>query len=118
MANDVRGMLNELMQGFAAVGKADSQRMQAFMKFMEIAETPGALDGKTKQLVALGIAIYARCEYCIVYHTNEALKAGATREELMETAFVAALMGGGPAMAYSSTLLQDSIRTFAPDYEK
>lgn len=118
MAKDPREMLNELMQGFGAVGKADSQRMQAFMGFLEASEKPGALDGKIKHLISLAIGIYAHCEYCIVYHTDEALKAGATREELVETAFVAGLMGGGPAMAYSSTLLQDAIATFAPDYGK
>jgi AhpD family alkylhydroperoxidase len=118
MANDVRGMLNELNEGFATMGKADFSRMQAFIKFIRLVEAPGALDRKTKQLIALGIGICARCQYCIVYHTNEALKAGATRDELRETAFVASLMGGAPAIDCSCTLAQDSINTFAPDYEK
>ena len=118
MSKEPRTMLNELMQGFETVGKVDSRRMQAFMGFMQIAEKSGALDTKTKHLISLAISLYTHCEYCIVYHTNEALKAGATREELTETAFVAGLMGGGPAMAYSSTLLQDAIKTFAPDYGK
>ena len=118
MAKDPRAILNEFMEGLGAVGEIDSERVQSFLGFMDVVEKPGALDRKTKELISLAISVYAHCEYCIVYHINEALKAGASRGELMEAAFVAGLMGGGPAMAYSCTLLKDAINTFAPDYEK
>ena len=118
MAKNPRESLNDLQEGLAALGKADSERMQAFGGFIQAALKPGALDLKTKELISLGISLYTFCEYCIVHHTNGALNAGATREELIETAFVAASMGGGPVVAYSATLLKDAINTFAPDYGK
>ena len=118
MGKDPKTILNDLVGGLEALRKADSKRMQALWVFREAAHEPGALDVKTKHLISLGIALYNRCEYCIVGHTDRALKAGASRKELIETAFVAATMGGGPTIAYSATLLQDSINAFAPDYGK
>ena len=118
MARDPKAILNEFMGGLEAVGKIEGQKVQSFLGFMDVVEKPGALDRKTKELISLALGVYAHCEYCIVYHTNEALKAGASREELMETAFVAGLMGGGPAVAYSCTQLKDAVDALAPDYGK
>jgi len=118
MAKDPRELLNDLAEGLTTLGKADSQRMQAFNNFIQATTKPGVLDSKTKHLISLAISLYTHCEHCIVAHTNEALEAGATREELIETAFVIVSMGGGPAIAYSATLLVDAINTFAPDYGK
>lgn len=118
MAKNPREIFKDILGGLEALGKTDSQRLQAFMAFSEAAKEPGALDLKTKELIGLAIALYVHCEYCIVHHINGAFKAGATRQELIETAFAACLMGGGPTLAYSATLLQDAINTFAPDYGK
>ncbi len=61
----------------------------------------GTLSVKFKELIALGIAVAIRCENCIAYHVNDALKAGATRSEIVETLGVAMMMGGGPATMYA-----------------
>jgi alkylhydroperoxidase/carboxymuconolactone decarboxylase family protein YurZ len=53
----------------------------------------------------LGIGIAAECEGCIAYHMHDALKAGATRQEVLEVIGVAILMGGGPAMIYGCEAL-------------
>ncbi len=60
----------------------------------------GALSRKSKELIALGVAIAARCDACIAYHVHDALRAGATRQEIVETIGVAMMMGGGPATMY------------------
>ena len=60
----------------------------------------GRLSRKIKELIALGIAIAARCDACIAYHVHDALRAGAAREEIVETIGVAMMMGGGPATMY------------------
>lgn len=65
----------------------------------------GALSTKVKELIALGIGIAARCEGCIAYHVHDALRAGATRKEILETIGVALLMGGGPAAVYGAEAL-------------
>jgi AhpD family alkylhydroperoxidase len=64
------------------------------------------LETKTKELIALGIAITARCEGCIAYHVHDAMKAGANKEEIIETVSVAILMGGGPSVVYGIEAMQ------------
>ncbi len=54
---------------------------------------------------ALGIAISTRCDYCIAAHVAACLKAGASREEMMEVCGVAILMGGGPSYTYTAFVL-------------
>ena len=62
----------------------------------------GAVSAKNKELTALGIAIAIRCEGCIACHVQDALKAGASKEEIEETIGVAILMGGGPSVVYGN----------------
>jgi AhpD family alkylhydroperoxidase len=66
----------------------------------------GALSGKTKELIALGIAISVRCEGCLAYHVYNCLEEGATRQEILETIGVAIAMGGGPSAVYGCEALQ------------
>ena len=66
----------------------------------------GALDVKTKELIALGIAIAIRCDGCIAYHMNAATNAGLSREELEDMIGVAMLMGGGPSMVYGAQAIE------------
>ncbi len=66
---------------------------------------PGALDSKTKELIALAIGITARCDGCLAFHAKAAAKYGATREEVVEAIGVAIYMGGGPSMIYGAEAL-------------
>ena len=61
----------------------------------------GALDEKTKQLIAVAVAHVTQCPYCIHSHTPQALKKGATKEEIMEAIWIAAEMRAGAAYAHS-----------------
>jgi len=88
----LRGGIPDVMKGFSAMAKA--------------AGAEGALDAKTKELVAMGIAIAARCDGCIAFHSKTALDLGTTREELMEVAGMAVYMGGGPSLMYAALALQ------------
>jgi AhpD family alkylhydroperoxidase len=65
----------------------------------------GALNKKTKELMALSISIVTKCEPCMEWHLDQAMKAGATDEEIYETIDVAIEMGGGQALAYSRFVL-------------
>ena len=67
---------------------------------------PGALDTKTKELIALGIAITVRCDGCISFHVHDAMEAGASQGEIAETVSVAILMGGGPSVVYGIEAMQ------------
>lgn len=117
MSKSPRDMLNDFMGGLQEVGKTNGEAVNAFMGLLGAAYTPGAMDVKTKELISVAIGAYNRCEYCIVFHVFKALEAGATRAEIMEAAMVAVAFGGGPSMAYSTTLLKQSIDEFEKDFQ-
>lgn len=80
--------------------------MQGFGNMGQAAKGDSALDLKTKELIALGIAISTRCDHCIGYHTRNLVRAGATREQVSDVLAMAAYMGGGPSINYGSKALQ------------
>ncbi|KXA94263.1 alkylhydroperoxidase, partial [candidate division MSBL1 archaeon SCGC-AAA259I09] len=69
---------------------------------------------KTKQLVALGTSITAGCRYCMGLHVKGAFEAGADSEEIYETALVAVMMGGSPALTYV-TDVKEAIEEYSPE---
>jgi AhpD family alkylhydroperoxidase len=77
----------------------------AFVAFSKTVFKAGALDAKTKQLIAVAAAHVTQCPYCIRGHTKQALRAGATREEVMEAIWVAAEMRAGAAVAHANLAL-------------
>ncbi len=106
MSEDYPALHKHLQQLSAELAKELRSPMSAFAQLNGAATAPGALDARTKQLMALGISIATRCEGCIAYHVHDAIRAGATREEIMETMGLAILMGGGPAVVYASKALE------------
>ena len=81
---------------------------EAFKAFSQSVFADGALPAKFKQLVAVAVAHVTQCPYCIRGHTKEAVRQGATPEEIMESIWVAAEMRAGAAYAHS-TLAVDTI---------
>ena len=79
---------------------------RAFHEFGRQAFAAGALDTKTKQLVAVAVAHVTQCPYCIRGHTKGARREGATEQEIMEAIWVAAEMRAGGAYAHSLIALQ------------
>jgi AhpD family alkylhydroperoxidase len=77
-----------------------------FLELEEKAFSDGALDKKTKELMAISISIVTKCEPCMEWHLNQAMKAGATDEQIYETIDVAIEMGGGQAGAYARFVLK------------
>ncbi|HJR53058.1 MAG TPA: carboxymuconolactone decarboxylase family protein [Gemmatimonadota bacterium] len=78
----------------------------AFREFGRQVFTAGALDTKTKQLIAVAVAHVTQCPYCIRGHTKAARREGATEQEVMEAIWVAAEMRAGGAYAHSVIALQ------------
>ncbi len=95
----------ELQKLAGKLGKELPAPMSGFAALHKGALADGALSKKVKELITLGIGIAARCEGCIAYHTHGALKAGATRQEILEVIGVAIFMGGGPALIYGCEAL-------------
>jgi AhpD family alkylhydroperoxidase len=106
MSEDYPALHKHLQQLTAELAKELRSPISAFAQLNGAATASGALDAKTKQLMTLGMSITARCEGCIAYHVHDAIRAGATRAEIMETMALAILMGGGPAVVYACKALE------------
>ncbi|MDX1807996.1 MAG: carboxymuconolactone decarboxylase family protein [Sulfurospirillaceae bacterium] len=96
--------VEEIKEFLARLSKEMPEQMEGFTKFLVATAKPGALDTKQKELTNVALSIALQCESCIVYHVKEAIDAGATREEILESAFQAVLMHGGPALMYMMPL--------------
>ncbi|MEO6827758.1 MAG: carboxymuconolactone decarboxylase family protein [Microbacteriaceae bacterium] len=78
---------------------------EAFEQFSRQVFANGALDEKTKQLIAVAVAHVTQCPYCINGHTKLAKRKGASSQEIMEAIWVAAEMRAGGAYAHSTLAL-------------
>ncbi len=96
----------QLVQQMGKLGQAIPNTMTSFSKLHKSSLADGVLNPKTKELIALGIAITVRCDGCIAFHVHDAMKAGATKEEITETIGVAIMMGGGPSVVYGCEALE------------
>jgi AhpD family alkylhydroperoxidase len=92
LLRSLRGAAPDVMKAFAGIAKA--------------ATVSKALDGKTKELIALGIAVAVRCDDCIAFHAKAAVDHGASRDEVSETLGMAIYMGAGPSVMYASHALE------------
>jgi len=117
MAKDPKEMLAAFTNGLGELSETNGDQVGAFKNLLGEVYKPTSIDTKTKELISIGISAYNRCEYCIVYHVYKALEAGNTPEEIMDAALVALAFGAGPSIAYTVTLLKDSIEAFAPEFE-
>jgi AhpD family alkylhydroperoxidase len=87
---------------------------EAFDNFSRAVFAAGALDEKTKQLIAVAVAHTTQCPFCITGHTKLAERRGASPEQIMEAIWVAAEMRAGGAYAHS-TLALDAMRAPAEE---
>lgn len=88
---ELSGLHPELVKGFTALGRG--------------AATTRHLDGKTRELIALAVAVTTRCDGCIDAHVRKARSAGATKEEMAEALGVAIALNAGAAFAYALHVL-------------
>lgn len=88
----LRSGIPEVMKGFGAIDAALYK--------------DGALEVKTKELIALALGVASRCDGCLAFHAKAAVKYGASREEVMEVLGMAIYMGGGPSVMYAAMALE------------
>jgi AhpD family alkylhydroperoxidase len=86
----------------------------AFEEFSRRVFADGALDSKTKQLIAVAVAHVTQCPYCIRGHTKAALRKGACEDEIMEAIWVAAEMRAGGAYVHSTLALETAAHAHGP----
>lgn len=112
-----RKQLESFKEGVGVLSQDIPKEIKAFFELHEICGEDGVLTHKFKELISVAISCYSRCEVCIVYHVYHALKAGATRKDILEAAMVAVVFGGGPSVAYAATVLKEALDEFEPDFK-
>jgi AhpD family alkylhydroperoxidase len=105
-------VIEELKEPTRALRHAESSVWKGFADMHRAAVGEGVVPARTKELVALAIAVIKECDGCIAYHARAAARLGATEQEVAEILSVAMLMGGGPASVWAPRAF-DAFREFA-----
>lgn len=102
MTKRYRDITRSISASLAKLRPAIPEVTYAFGQLAKAATKDGALDKKTKELIALALGIASHCDGCIGFHVDALVRLGATRAELEETLGMAIYMGGGPSLMYAA----------------
>ena len=111
MSTDYIELRQQIEERLAQFGREMPGPMTGFARLHKKAVEDGELSAKVKEMMALAISIAVGCEGCIAYHAHDAIQAGATRPELLETISVGVMMAGGPGTIYAAHAL-DAVEQF------
>jgi len=102
MAKVYKEITKDISKSLAKLRTEAPDLMKGFGDLATAATKDGALDKKTKELIALALGVASRCDGCIGFHTQALSKLGANRQEVIETLGMAVYMGGGPSLMYAA----------------
>src|SRR5438270_3801538 len=105
MMLDWNGYLKELLNTIGKIAQLSPDTVRGYRTLSEAAQKTNHLDAKTRELIALAVAVTTRCDGCITVHTDAAIKAGASKEEIAEALGVAVAMNAGAALVYSARVM-------------
>jgi len=115
MADDTgKGILEKREVNIKRLEKEAPNLYNGFNELMKYCYKPGALDRKQKELMAIAATIATRCIPCVAFHLDNAIKAGATKNEILEAATIGVEVGGGP----SFVIVRDNLLDSLDDIEK
>jgi len=108
------GYRKELFGRIGEIGKLSPDTVRAYQTMSSAGQKSDLLGAKTRELISLAVAVSLRCDGCITVHTAEALKQGATRDEIAEALGVAVAMNAGAAMVYSARTM-DAVAAYSSE---
>ena len=100
-----RELTSEINQQLAPFRQESPDVMKAFGELARAATKTNVLDEKTKELIAVAIAVATRCDGCIGFHVKALVRLGASKAELNETLNMSVYLGGGPSLMYAANAL-------------
>ena len=106
MSDKFTHITKDISNQLAKMRKEMPDVMTGFSALAQAATKEGALDKKTKELIAMAIAVAKQCPGCIGFHSQALVKLQTTREELLEMLSMAVYMGGGPSLMYAAEALE------------
>jgi AhpD family alkylhydroperoxidase len=95
----------ELVARIGEIATTSPDILRGYRTMGDAGQKTGKFDAKTRELIALAVAVTLRCDGCIATHTSAAIKNGATKEEIVEALGVAISVNAGAALVYSSRVL-------------
>ena len=102
MHKDFAAITKHLSSNLRTLREGIPDTLKGFSALSQAATRPGALDRKTKELIALALGVAAHCDGCIGYHAEALVKLRASRKEVEEVLAMAVYMGGGPSLMYAA----------------
>jgi AhpD family alkylhydroperoxidase len=109
---DAKVRLEGFQKGVGTLMEEMPNSINSLFEFLNAVQTESALSVREKELIAIGISIYTRCEDCISLHAQKALQAGCTRAEILEAAMMSVAFGGGPSLGATASLLLKALDRF------
>jgi AhpD family alkylhydroperoxidase len=106
MSEKYSNLVKNISGQMAKMSKEMPEFMSAFGALAKATHQEGALDKKTKELIAIALAVANHCPGCLGFHARSLVRYQASRAELMETLAMAVYMGGGPSMMYAADALE------------
>jgi AhpD family alkylhydroperoxidase len=106
--NEYRG---QLTAGVKAIGQLSPDTVRGYVELSSAGQKANLLGPKTRELIALAVAVTSRCDGCIAVHSEAAIRAGASEDEIAEALGVAIAVNAGAALVYS-TRVMDAIKTY------
>ncbi len=106
MSDKFTQLTTDLSTQLAKFRKEMPEAMAGFSALAQAASKQGVLDKKTKELIAIALAVANHCPGCIGFHSQALVKLQTSREELLETLSMAIYMGGGPSLMYAAEALE------------
>ncbi|MBF6057111.1 MULTISPECIES: carboxymuconolactone decarboxylase family protein [Thiomicrorhabdus] len=98
-------MMGRLMQDMPT-------QLKNFSGFVKVAEAEGAIEEKTKHLMLLSLGVAFQCSWCIAIHVKGCVDQGSSKEEILEAAMMAVVMGGGPKLMYMEVVYEELDKYF------
>lgn len=99
---DWKSYRQQIAQRMAEIGRASPETVRGYRALSTAGDKANVLGAKTRELIAIAVGVTRQCDGCIAVHTDAALKAGATKEEIVEALGVAVAVNAGAAFVYSS----------------
>jgi AhpD family alkylhydroperoxidase len=106
MSDKFNQLTSSIGKQLMKMNKEMPEVMSSFHALSKAATKEGALDKKSKELIAMALAVANHCQGCIGFHAQTLVKLGASLDELQETLSMAIYMGGGPSLMYAAEALE------------
>jgi AhpD family alkylhydroperoxidase len=95
----------QLAAGTSEIARLSPETMRGYVGLSTAGQKQNLLGAKTRELIALAVAVTVRCDGCIAVHTAAAIKQGATKEEIADSLGVAMAVNAGAALVYSARVM-------------